>query len=75
MKNNFGVQGATLHLFDHLVKPILLYGCEIWTPIDLKYKQSKNLQSTAKHDFVTRDNFPHIIQNTSIKLTQLRNCI
>ena len=38
----------SLHLFDHLVKPILLYGCEIWTPIDLKYKQSKNLQSTAK---------------------------
>ena len=26
----------SLHLFDHLVKPILLYGCEIWTPIDLK---------------------------------------
>ena len=24
----------SLHLFDHLVKPILLYGCEIWTPID-----------------------------------------
>ena len=32
----------SLHLFDHLVKPILLYGCEIWTPIDLRYKQSKN---------------------------------
>lgn len=21
-----------LHLFDHLIKPILLYGCEIWSP-------------------------------------------
>ena len=46
----------SLYLFYHLVKPILLYGCEIWTPIDLKYNQNKNLQSTAKmillHNYV-----------------------
>ena len=32
----------SLHLFDHLVKPILLHGCEIWSAIDLKYKSTIN---------------------------------
>ena len=70
----------SLHLFDHMVKPILLYGCEIWTPIDLKYKQSKNLQSSAKNDFVTqlRDNFLHITKHFDkidpIEKLHLRNC-
>lgn len=31
-----------LHLFDHLIKPILLYGCEIWTPINLAIKETKS---------------------------------
>lgn len=30
-----------LHLFDHMIKPILLYNCEIWSNINLEYKQSK----------------------------------
>ena len=30
-----------LHLFGHLIKPILLYGCEIWSPLDLLYRNAK----------------------------------
>ena len=33
---------TSLHLFEHLAKPILLYGSEahvhVWSPIDLNYK-------------------------------------
>ena len=25
-----------MHLFDHLVKPVLLYGCEIWGPVTIR---------------------------------------
>jgi hypothetical protein len=28
-----------LHLFDKLIKPVLLYCCEIWTPINLDYRK------------------------------------
>ena len=28
-----------LHLFDHIIKPILLYGCEVWSPLELKYRK------------------------------------
>ncbi len=38
----------SLHLFDHLIKPILLYGCEIWSPIDIKYKTIETLPMTEK---------------------------
>ncbi len=34
---------TVLHLFDHLIKPILLYGCEIWGPC--KIKSYSNTQS------------------------------
>ena len=56
----------SLHLFDHLVKPILLYGCEIWSPIDLKYKSTINKQPmTNKTLFINqlRDNYPFITKH------------
>ena len=36
---------TAVHLFDHLIKPILLYGCEIWGPVNIKLLQntSQNL--------------------------------
>ena len=30
-----------MNLFDHLIKPIILYGCEIWSPLNLDYKSMK----------------------------------
>jgi hypothetical protein len=30
-----------LHLFDHIIKPILLYGCEVWGPIPIINKPVK----------------------------------
>ena len=56
----------SLHLFDHLVKPILLYGCEIWSPIDLKYKSTINKQPmTNKTLFINqlRDKYPFITKH------------
>ena len=53
---------VSLHLFDHLLKPILLYGCEIWSPIDLKYKITTRSHLTEKDTFVKklREKFPYI---------------
>ena len=50
-----------LHLFDHIIKPILLYGCEVWSPLDLKYRNSK-IPSNEKATFlkIQRDNMPFI---------------
>ena len=46
------------HLFDRLIKPILLYGCEIWTPVSLAFRTSANVDTpnalffnSLKHDF------------------------
>ena len=39
------------HLFDHLIKPILLYGCEIWTPMSLATKVGSQLGSAAAQFF------------------------
>ena len=30
-----------LHLFDHLIKPLLLYGCEIWGIFNLNFREPK----------------------------------
>jgi hypothetical protein len=35
---------AKLKLFDHLVAPILLYGCEIWGPKKIKLSKNNNFQ-------------------------------
>ena len=53
---------VSLHLFDHLLKPILLYGCEIWSPIDLTYKITTRSHLTEKDTFVKklREKFPYI---------------
>ena len=43
----------SINLFDHLVKPIILYGCEIWSPFNLDYKLMKqplNKKATFIHD-------------------------
>ena len=29
-----------LHLFDHMIKPVLLYSCEIWSPVNLSPRPS-----------------------------------
>ena len=33
------------HLFDHLIKPILLYGCEVLTPTELSFRPPKTISS------------------------------
>lgn len=55
----------SLHLFDHLIKPILLYGCEIWSPLELKYKSVEKIPLTEKNAFVTeiRKQFPYITKH------------
>jgi hypothetical protein len=30
-----------LHLFDHIIKPILMFGCEVWGPVSLASKTAK----------------------------------
>ena len=45
---------TSLHLFDHLIKPILLYGCEIWGPCHLKPPQppkEDNYWKTLENNF------------------------
>ena len=50
-----------LNLFDHLIKPILLYGCEIWAPLDLKYRNpTRPLTEKASFTQDIRDQFPYI---------------
>jgi len=53
-----------LHLFDHLIKPILLYGCEVWSPVNLQYRQS-NIPPSEKAHFNKdmRQNFPFITKH------------
>jgi hypothetical protein len=52
---------TSLHLFDHLIKPILLYGCEVWSPIDFDYKSVKLPQNEQAHFRKgLRDRFPFI---------------
>ncbi len=56
-----------LHLFDHLIKPILLYGCEVWSPVNLQYRQPKtNFPQSEKAHFNTemRLTFPFITKHT-----------
>ena len=47
------------HLFDHIIKPVLLYACEIWTPLNLEYRLANNPQ-TAAAQFINniKQNFP-----------------
>ena len=50
-----------LHLFDHLIKPILLYGCEIWYPTNFEYRPSKeNVSDRVKFNNTLRQPFPYI---------------
>ena len=50
-----------LNLFDHLIKPILLYDCEIWAPDYLKYKNpTRPLTEKASFTQDLRDQFPYI---------------
>ena len=53
---------VSLHLFDHLLKPILIYGYTIWSPIDLKYKITTRSHLTEKYTVVNklREKFPYI---------------
>jgi hypothetical protein len=50
-----------MHLFDHMVKPILLYNCEIWTNVNLQYRHSKHatvLNQSASFIASLRDTAP-----------------
>jgi len=50
-----------LHLFDNIIKPVLLYGCEIWSPIDLTYRRNKYpLNEKASFLKEQRDKIPFI---------------
>ena len=50
-----------LNLFGHLIKPILLYGCEIWAPLDLKYRNpTRPLSEKASFTQDLRDQFSYI---------------
>ena len=40
--NNIGYK-TSMHLFDHIVKPVLLYGSEIWGPLDSTNKTTDKL--------------------------------
>ena len=51
-----------LHLFDHLMKPILLHGCEIWGPINIKVKSdavetNSNLWKQLQYEFPIEHKF------------------
>ena len=67
-----------LHLFDHLIKPILLYGCEIFTPIDLNFKISQNINND-KHNLINnlRNSIPIIMKHINpdpIEKVHLKFC-
>ena len=49
--NPFPKPHILLHLFGHLIKPILLYGCEIWSPVNLVYKATR-CQNNEKNELV-----------------------
>ena len=68
-----------LNLFDHLIKPILLYGCEIWAPLDLKYrKPTRPLTEKASFTQDLRDQFPYITKymdrNDPTEILHLKLC-
>ena len=52
---------VAFHLFDHIVKPILMYGCEVWGPINLDFRLMKEPKSESDKFFHTlRQDFPII---------------
>ena len=62
-----------LNLFDHLIKPILLYDCKIWTPDYIKYN---NPTRPLTHSFTQdlRDKFPYMTKYMDINYPIL-NCV
>ena len=42
-----------IHLFDHLIKPILLYGCEVHTPVEINFKPPKSINND-RHAILNR---------------------
>ena len=68
-----------LNLFDHLIKTILLYGCEIWVPLDLKYRNPTSpLTEKASFTQDLRDQFPYITKymdrNDPTEILHLKLC-
>ena len=55
---------ASTHLFDHLIKSIFLYGCEIWAPVERKYKNPTR-PLTEKASF-TQDFIIYLVITLSI---------
>ena len=39
---------VAFHFFDHLIKPILMYGCEVWGPINLDYRAMRDPKSDTE---------------------------
>ena len=62
--NPFPKPHILLHVFDHLIKSILLYGCEIWSPVSLDYKATKS-QYNDKNELAgeLRKEAPFITKN------------
>ena len=64
-----------LNLFDHFIKPILLYGYEIWAPVYLKYKNpTRTLTEKASSTHDLRDQFPYITKYMDIN-DPILNCV
>ena len=57
-----------LHLFDHLIKPVLLYGCEIWGPFSLNFKEPKPSEDPRVSFFQSlKINYPLASRRTEAK--------
>ena len=69
------------HLFDHLIKPIILYACEIWGPCKINIHESCYNDNYWKQ---VRANFPieskmcnttNLFEKLHIKTVQMHTCI
>ena len=57
-----------LHLFDHLIKPVLLYGCEIWGPFSLNFREPKSSEDPRVSFFQSlKSKYPLASRRTEAK--------
>ena len=74
--NPFPNIGLALHLFDHLIKPVLLYGCEIWGPVNFKCCEFVNVNENINYHKRLRYQIPleHKYNYTSLEKLHLKFC-
>ena len=71
----WGKLGTSIHVFDHTIKPILLYGREIWGSFNTQTAKFKNdRQITLDHIFnnLMVNLFLEYIEKPQIKLYYLK---